>query len=223
MQIIHRDIHLEAEECESSDAAETRLCEEVHHFLTVTRPAALADPARVNSKMLILVQSAEMIPSVRSRLENDPRVRAALREAGVSILTASSKQRDSIVPWCTDAKINFSILIGTTVVGAGVSNKQCDVVIHYGGAYHVDGLLQGMGRAGRSDERKVTPRSLVLFVQQQMNSVCGAPGSAERNNTVRMRKQRIGTDAATIKVASPTGVEEYVRATTCRRTVLASK
>lgn len=193
-----------------------KLVDSVVEFLTVSKKK------NTDSKMLILAMTVKEVDDVFARLNQDERVQEALRIWNACIVTASRNDRSNISRWCDENDKGCVILIGTTVVGAGVSNKCCDFVIHYGGAYHVDGLLQGMGRAGRSDARNVLPHSLVLFVQSVVNNLCGAPHSVTRQDADEQRKARIGTNKSARRVATVQGVEAYVFTRDCRLKTLAA-
>ena len=172
---------------------------------------------RNDGKMLVLVPSAKESMSVMDYLVSKKVIDAKF------VTFANRHNRDGIHLWFKQCWL----LIGTTVVGAGVSNNLCDMVVHFSFAYTPVHLLQGINRGGRDPGREGVPKSLVIFNQNQMDYMCGKRGSFKRKFTEETVVNAIKVDEKTQIAAADSstvsGLENLVHLDkTCRVTGLAS-
>lgn len=174
---------------------------------------------RKDGKMLVLVPTAKESTSVKEYLVSKKAIDADC------ITFANRHSRDGIHTWFK--KPHCWLLIGTTVVGAGVSNNLCDMVVHFTFAYTNVHLVQGMNRSGRDEGREVVSESLVIFNQNKLDYICGKRGSFKRKFTedtvVDAIKVDEKTEVAARDSSTVSGHEDLMyRDTICRWRALAS-
>jgi superfamily II DNA/RNA helicase len=174
-----------------------------------------------DKKILISVARRKDTDLIRDGLLADVRVVKALN--GRRIVVANAGHKQDIGLWCTDP--NIAILVGTSVVGAGVSNNDCDLVIQMLIAHHIDAMVQVANRSGRTTR---IGAHFLIYVPAMMDSMCG-----QRGGTMRLTKNAIVSKAigyvgpnssnSVRRIATPDGVESYAANTTmCRMSFLAA-
>ena len=166
----------------------------------------LARPQRHDGKVLVLVPSAKETTKVMEDLV----ARGVIKRENIAI--AHRNDKTGIVIWCTD--LLCWVLVGTTVVGAGVSNLLCDMVVHFNFAYTPVHFVQGFNRSGRDARRGVVPVSMNIFNQNQVDIMCGKRHSYKRRfaegAVIGAIKVDAKTGLAAVSSSTVTGFEDLV-------------